>query len=104
MTRTFADSLVDATLPDDLPEQIIVVDHQNEARPYYLRIIEGPMEVGHVELEDANGFAVSLVAAVMCATREGYAPTHYIDGTSGPWPIPTGIPRRPASTPPRRAS
>lgn len=94
--------LVDGTPPDDFPSQCIIIDHGMEKAPYYLRVQESETHIKHVELADANGPARSLPAAVQVCTRDGYAPTHYLEIkgkslTSGPWLIPDSIVRKPAS-------
>lgn len=94
--------LVDATPPEDFPPQCIVIDHGMKQAPYYLRVHKTEHHVDHIELADANGPAMSLVAAVQICTRDGYHPTHYLEiknskSAHGPWLIPSGIVRRPAS-------
>jgi hypothetical protein len=84
------------------PEQIIVADFECDKAPYYLRIQRDENTVLHVELADINGSAKSLVAAVQCATREGYNPTHHVSGPgAAPSLIPTSVVREPAFPGPR---
>jgi len=98
MASEFEKRLVDATPPDDFPDQVIITDHECKKAPYYLRVkIENGVD--HVELSDIEGPVQTLVGAVQVSVAKGYDPTHYVDGHHGPWLIPSSIVRRPARLP-----
>lgn len=80
----------------DMPEQCIMFDREHPKAPFYLRIAT-PNGCDHVELEDANGAAKSLPAAVAICVRDGYDPTHYHESGGRLNAIPEAVVRRPAS-------
>lgn len=86
---------------DIIPPCCIVFDRDFPKRPFWLRV-EKPNGINIVELEDANGYAQSLPAAVQAAIRLGYDPTHSIEGKSRPFPIPASVIRKPGSAPKER--
>jgi hypothetical protein len=71
-------------------------DRELPEAPFCLRIATQD-GCEHVELEDAQGPAMSLPAAVCVCTRDGYEPTHYCEPGRGVHRIPDAIVRRPAS-------
>lgn len=81
---------------DELPDQCIMFDREHLRAPFYLRV-RTPAGCDHVELEDANGPAMSLPAAVCICVRDGYDPTHYYEPGHRVSVIPKAIVRRPAS-------
>lgn len=88
----------DQTIEDMMPAQCIVLDRESPKRPFWLRVrIENGIDI--VELEDADGPAMTLPSAVQAAIRLGYDPTHSMDAGSMPFLIPDSVVRRPGSAP-----
>lgn len=78
-------NIINATPPADFPDQVIVLDREfaklRPASGFYLRVAEGrEKQVNEaIRLEGV----VTLVEARRMATVHGYAPTHWIETTSG---------------------
>ena len=67
---------------DTLPDQCIVFESEFDKAPFYLRVrVDGGVD--QVELQDSQGPAKSLPAAIAISVRKGYAPTHWIRSPGG---------------------